>query len=217
MKNKFLRILVLVMLLALVVGTVPAMAASKKVKINAETLWADAYGFQISAENVPENAKVTSVKSSNKSVLKVKKYGDTFSDIIVFPGTKTGKAKITVKYKVGKNSYSVTSPNYTVKKFPNAIKSLKIKIGNSTKTVNLKKNKIDYIVNKFNETKATVTVKAASDWRVGSLHLYSGSTDKDIKSGKSFKVPKGENGEISIALQNKKSGAWFLYHIGLYR
>ena len=219
MKNKLLRILALAMLLALVVSAIPATAEAKKVSIKGQLLWAGAYGESITVKNAPEGAVVTSVKSSNKSVLKVNQYGDTFDDISVTP-KKAGKAKITVKYKVGKNSYSVTSANFTVKKFPKAIKSLKV----NGKSVSLTKDKFDYPLFDYAKTKGTITVKAASGWKVSKLVLFpdpdynpSSTYRKTVKNGKSFNIPSDGSYCVDITMTNKKTNDVFVYHVGFFR
>lgn len=220
MKNKLLRILALVMLLALVVGAMPAMAASKKVRIKGQTLWIGAYGDDITVQNAPKSARVVSVKSSNKSVLKVYKDGNTFDDISVSPGKKTGKATITVKYTVGKDSYSVTSDPFTVKKFPKAIKSLKV----NGKSVNLSRDAFDYPLFGYAKAKGTITVKAASGWKVSKLVLFpdpdynpASAYRKTVKNGKSFNIPKDGSYCVDITMTNKKTKDVFIYHVGFYR
>ena len=220
MKNKLLRILALVMLLALVVGAIPAMAASKKVRIKGGNLWIGAYGDGITVLNAPKNARVVSVKSSNKSVLKVSIDGNTFDDISVTPGKKAGKAKITVKYKVDQNSYSVTSDSFTVKKLPKAIKSLEV----NGKSISLTKNKFDYPLFDYTNTKGTITVKAASGWKVSKMVLFpdpdynpASTYRKTVKNGKSFNIPNDGSYCVDITMTNKKTKDVFIYHVGFFR
>lgn len=200
MKKRALRTAVLCLLMALLLGLTPALAA--KGSINAETLWLGGMGTQIFFDNVPDNAKVISVKSSKPSVLSADKWGSTIYDMAVFPEG-IGKSKVTVKYKVGKKTYTI-SGTYTVKKFPTVFSTLKVngKKIRSSDTKNL------YFIENYKKTSATLTFKAKSPWKVlnADLHILETEKRSEVTSGKAFKIPKGKDAEVSIYLRNKKTG-----------
>ena len=116
--------LILIVLLLTTIAT-PALAAKAKPSIIPTTLWAKCDYFEsVRFRNMPEKAKLISIKSSNTKVIKVVKEGSGIYDNYLEP-LKAGKAKITVKYKIGSKSNTI-SATYTVKKYPNPLQSVEV-------------------------------------------------------------------------------------------
>lgn len=149
-----------------------------------------------------EVKKVTSVKSSDETIIKTKK-GDYEIELY---GKKIGEARITVKY-VGQNGKKGTfSKTFKVKKYPNAIKSLKV----NGKKVDLKKNRFEYSV-KTNKTKVAVKIDVKDGWEVNYVNFeLIGKSNKFIEGSKAKKyVTKG----TSVSFPKKYSGINFLIQL----
>ena len=204
--KKFTRILSLLLaLLTLVCAAVPALAAPRPA-IEPRTLWAGCeYYSGVDFVDMPESAKIVSIKSANKSVIKVVKEGSGLYDHYLEP-LKAGKSKITVKYKY-KGKTATISATYTVKKYPNPMTWVKV----NGKKLNIKANKYYYDFEKYTKTKATVTIKLAKGWSIVDTWGFIQDPDDDStfeefspKSGKAFKLPKGYMGCVFFTLGNKK-------------
>lgn len=130
------------------------------------------------------NMEPVEVKSSNTKVLAVKKQKDNTSiyGYNLVP-KKPGKAVITAKIKVNGEEKTFKA-TYTVKKFPNALKSLKV----GGKTINLKKNKT-YAQVKTGKKTAKVEYKIAKGWKVKCVY-YNGKKYVNLKSGGTVSTPK---------------------------
>ncbi len=189
MNKRFSKILSL-MLAAVVafgmigVGTFNTYAAGKW-KLDCSSRWAGGecyfYVYDSSTDDWTE-ATITSIKSSNKKVISVKK--NTYDGEVYFTTKckKAGKSKITVKYKTPAGKTGKITKTFRVKKYPNEIKSLVI---NGDK-VNISKNKFEY--QDFSK-KTSVSIKAAlkSGWKI--RDIYSVYYDKNWKD-KKVKVTK---------------------------
>lgn len=168
------------------------------------------------------NLAITSVVSSNSSVLKVNKWGtnkDLSSYSVQTP--KAGKATLKVAYK--QNGVSKTiSATYTVKKFSDGISSITFN-GASMKVPTSKAaiNTDDCF--QFKGIKATLVVKTKNGWETSHIHGYfyknnsSANQEAEITNGKSFYIKKGYQGTISINFYNSKTGENFWYRLGVYR
>lgn len=164
-----------------------------------------------------EKQKVVSIKSSNTKVLGVTKSGKYLNDCKLKP-KKAGKSTVTATMLINgkKQKFKAT---YVVKKYPNALKELKV---DSTK-VNLKKNKFNATL-KLKKNKVKVTFKAAKGWKVKKctctyLDTY-GDDRYTFKSGGTVYVPSGMDSEgeypdwafVTIVLTNKKKDT-FTYEL----
>ena len=209
--------LILIVLLLTTIAT-PALAAKAKPSIIPTTLWAKCDYFEsVRFRNMPEKAKLVSIKSSNTKVIKVVKEGSGIYDNYLEP-LKAGKAKITVKYKIGSKSNTI-SATYTVKKYPNPLQSVEV---NGTK-VNIKANKFFYTVDGYTENSAKVKVKLAKGWKIASTWGYKENPFADgsfeeftPKNGKSFTIPEEYNAGVFFTLENSKKES-FQYGINFYR
>lgn len=207
MKKQILRIVAVLLLLATMTMFVPASAASAKPELRKFMLWEN-NEFTIGAEldNWPEGARIISVKSSKPSVVKAS-FSNASSTYINLKAGKTGKATVTVKYSLNGKKKSISTV-YTVKKYPNAITTLKI----NGKSVNLKKNKWQYNLKSYNKSNMTVIFKPSSGWKVINSYFSGAAGTVQIKSGKSFAVERTDYALINLLFINKK-GEKFFYHI----
>lgn len=144
-------------------------------------IWMGVKEVYLEPSGIRGSTKVVSIKSSKKAVLGVRK-GETLGNCTVIP-KKPGSAKVTVVVQINGKKQSF-SANYTVKKFPNALKELKV---NNTK-VNLKKHKFGAEV-KTGKNKVKVKYKIAKGWKVKCVY-YNGNKDVSLKSGGTVSTPK---------------------------
>ena len=216
MKSKFLKVLSLCMLLALVVGAVPAFAIEeiKTGYMPEQTFWAGERTWSIGIYGTPDGAKLVSVKSSKPKVLKVTKTSSDPLDGISWTPLKPGTSKVSVTYKDKEGKKTTISANYTVKKMPSPFSKLKVN-GKSVKPSSMKNI---YSFNKYTKTSATITFKAKSGWKVveKGFEVF-GKDRKTLKSGKKYKIPKGKDAYAVIGLQNKKTGDRVVYFFEFYR
>lgn len=211
------RAISLLTALALVLGTVFATtgqveAASKApAKMVVETLWVgDWSSANVEFDNWKnyDKAKLLSIKSSNKKVIKVKKYGSKMYDQS-FEMKKPGKSKITIVYKLNGKKYTMKA-TYTVKKYPKPLKSVAV----NEKKISLNKNKYQYYKENYKKTTAKVKVQPAAGWKIQHVYAdtYNGKKFKEIKvskkaiqNGKTFKFPKKDKElYVGVTLVNKK-------------
>lgn len=225
MKSNMRKIATLLLVVALMLSVIPAQQAdaasgiyySKKVTKYLGTDWNDQGYLTIS--NMTTKQKVTSVKSSDTSVVEIitvgkyknvsttikanasegeKKGKSSYADAtIIYKGKKPGKSVIS--FKIGSKTYKST---ITVKKRPNALKSVKITGINGGKDLAsaLNKSADCYINIKSNDVKkAKLSVTAAKGWKVTSVeftnntsryykgYYYIPKTTKSLTFGKLIK------------------------------
>lgn len=150
-----------------------------KLKLSSEKVWerSEKKEFDVVGEVNLRGFPVVSLKSSKPDVVKVKK-GKLFEDCYWIP-KKAGKSKITVVLKINGVNHSL-SGTYTVKKYPNALKLLKV----DGKKVNFKKYPFLY-KKKAKKRWVKLEYKLTKGWKlVGAC--YTGNEDwdvVDIKSG----------------------------------
>lgn len=178
-------------------------ASNAPAKLKAGTLWLgdEVYGG-VDYETVRDGVKLVSVKSSKPSVIRAMKDSDSneFYANTIMP-VKLGKSKITVTYKYKGKKYT-TSATYTVKKYPNPFKSIKVN-GNK---IDLKANRYSYNVEKFKKSRVKVQFSLASGWKLTRGYTYG----KDyslvpVKNGSTVKVPKGDEWTcIFLEVTNRK-------------
>ena len=208
----------LLALVTLACACAPAIAEELKPSIIPCTLWADCeYSFGIEFSDMPETAKLVSVKSSNPSVLRATKCGSEIYATDLVP-LKPGKAKVTVKYKLNGKS-SAISAVYTVKEYPNPMTYVKV----NGQKIDIKAQKYYFDIFKYAKTKATVTVKPARGWKIDGTWGFTAKEGEgeDIKefypkSGKSFKIGKDEYCCVFFTLANTL-GEDIQYGIRFYR
>lgn len=213
MKRKFRIATVLMLLIGLLSAAAFTVSAeSNKIKLETHTYWAGTPGaYTVFSENLPDSAKLVSIKSSKPGVLKAEKWGSGKWDCVVIP-LKKGKSKVTVTYKIKGKKVKVSGV-FTVKPYPNAIKKLVY----NGKKISLKKNK--YEADKISKTTKKVSIKVtpAKGWKLRDpIEILSeGGTYKDLKNGKSVKIsPKKPRVAALITLENKK-GEEFEYFINI--
>ena len=179
-------------------------------------LWVGAGKSPVVAANLPGNAKSFTVESGSRNVLKVGKqqgfgpYGWWMQPV------KAGKAKITLKYKTGSKSRKV-SGTFTVKKYPDPFEYIKI----NGRKVDLKKNRVNCIVQNYKKKTITVNFKLKKGWKVSGL---SGSRvkgedwiDLTWKKNKAISLKGYDAADLVIDLKNKNTGLECDYEIPVSR
>ena len=214
--KKLSFVLVLAFILATIIPVTYTEAAGNKPKIVTRTLWVgSSIVSSIEIENFPDNAKIISIKSSRPKVVGVDFCGPKPYDNVLH-GLKPGKSKITIKYKVGKKTKTISAV-FTVKAYPKAISSLKI---NGKKTSLKSFNGSVYVEQKT--LAASVDLKPAKGLKIQDVYAYKmkAYSDKQVqfkfKNGKKFTVKKGYVADLSYTLINKK-GETLLVGVSLYR
>ena len=212
MKRRIALLLLAVLVMLAVVPVSGAVAESAKLKMETHTYWAnEPFGYTVFTENLPDNAKLVSAKTSNPKVLTIEKWGSGKWDVCVSPH-KPGKSVVTVVYKFGGKKHTVKG-TFTVKKYPNALKALTL----NGKPIDLKNNK--YEADCTANGKSTVTIKAtpAKGWKVlNPIEIRSeGYSYKTVKNGRSAKISLKKKGvEAEVVLVNSL-GEEFGYYIKL--
>lgn len=166
--------------------------------------------YQLDVEGMPYNAKLISAKSSNPKIIAIKTGVKEKNDIVV-RALKAGTVTITIKYKVGKKTYTVKD-KLTAKKFPRIFKSLKV----AGKTVDLKKDVGGYTLKKFKKTTAKIEIVPANGWEIGNIRGYIGGKSVSITNGKNFSIPKKKDAYINVSAYNDE-GEYLYYVIEIKR
>ena len=207
---KKLSVLLLALLL-IVPGIKVSSAATKPVTLYKDIRWkGDEYlyccNFNADAE-VESNAVVESITSSKKSVIKVVNKGTGLYEHYLVP-KKTGKTKITIKYSYLGTQYKV-SATYTVKKYPNPFKYLKVD-GKKIKTT---KYKYSRTIKNYKKATAKIQLKLKSGWKIYDAVWSNNEELVGVTGKKTFTVNVHEEDctEIFFILKNKKK------HVMIYR
>lgn len=212
MKRNTMKIASLCLIVLLLSSLATAALAAPKPQLLMRTFWAgeQTWGFQI--EDMPEGAKIVSVKSSNPKVLKA--YSGSSSDnLLFFDPLKPGKSKVTVTIKDGSKT-STLSAVYTVKKFPSTIATLKV----NGKAIKHAESKNVFFVRNYKPTETTVTFKPKKGWSVTYSYVCIDYEEPvDIKSDKSFNIPKGKNADVVIGMMDTKTKEDIVYFIYFIR
>ena len=217
--KRFTRILSLLLVVFALAGLAgSALAATLKPAIEPRTLWAGCeYYSSVDFVDMPENAKILSVKSSRPGIIKAHRESSNIYDNYLEP-LKAGKSKITVKYKY-EGKTSTISATFTVKKYPNPLTSVTV----DGKARNLKANPYYLDINKYKGTKPLVKVKLAKGWKIAYTWGYTekpGAEDSfkefNPRNGRSFKLPKGYEAGVFFTMANAK-GEEIQYGIHFYR
>lgn len=191
---------VLALAVAVTLAAPASVQAASKAKMKNQSFW-EGITEEIVIDNYPAKAKVVSVKSSKPGVIKVVGKGKDLGDHLL-ELKKPGKSKITVKYKVGKKTTTLSAV-YTVKKYPNPYKSIQV----NGEDLDIKNNPFFTRKNGYKESTATIKVNPKSGWKIKEiLSSDIGSYDMKkvkTKNGQAFKIP--EKGiRINFILVNKK-------------
>ena len=210
MKKAFSRILTLCLLLCLLASVAaPGLAAAKPTIANS-TLWAGVGKSAVLVQNLPGNAKSFSITSSRKDIIKVGCGDRNDPSTLWLKPLKVGKSKITVKYKAGGKSYSVSS-TFTVKKYPNPLAWVKV----NGKKIDLKKNKLGYDLESYTKKKLTVDYALSSGWKVRRrfVSMFVDNDIKDVawKKGKAIDLSNVPAAIVTLVLYNSKTDDEFLY------
>ena len=209
MKKRIVAVLLLTMLLSTLFV---AEAEKLDLRMETHTYWENApYMYTVFTENLPEDAKLVSIKSSNPSVLKAEKWGSDKWDAVVGP-LKPGTSTITVVYKIKGKKVTVNG-TFTVKKSPNAIKALTL----NNQAINVKKNRFEAKCYDLAANKITIKVTPASGWKLaGPIEILSeGCSYKTVKNGKTVKISLKKPRVAALITLRNKLNEEFEYELNL--
>ncbi len=219
MKHNWIRLLSLTLLLTLLAGAVPALAAAKPAIEKPDVFWQGDWQMVV-VKNLPKSAVITSVKSSKTSVIEVTE-GDEERPWYLH-AIKAGSSKITVKYKLKSGTIKSVSATFKVKKYPNAIKFIKL----NGKKLDIKpEENVDHQIHGYKKTTTTLQVAANTGWKVDQIFLFlnkGGETVKELditkKNGKSIKTPKSYDVlQYLILFTSTKTGEMYPSVVSLFR
>lgn len=212
MKRNIMKITSLCLIVLLLSALATTAVAAPKPQLPMRTFWAGEQTWGLQVEDMPEGAKIVSVKSSNPKVLKAYNEGSE-EGILFFDPLKPGKSKVTVILNNGGKNTTLTAV-YTVKKFPSTFATLKV----NGKAIKPTEYKNIYRVKNYKPTKTTVTFKPKKGWSVTFSYVSIDYKEpSDIKSGKSFNIPKGKNAYVGIGMTNTKTKEDVIYFIDFIR
>lgn len=191
MKHSWIRLLSLTLLLALLAGAMPALAADApfidRPQDHGDVFW-QGMRVMIQVRNLPEGATVISAKSAKPSIIRIDDFGDGMFHMF---GVKGGKSKVTARYRLKNGKVKSVSANVTVKNYPKAIKSIALN-GKKLRITPTQAN--DYRVDNYNNTATTLKVTPNSGWKLESLELImigdAGSKRITPKNGKKVSTPR---------------------------
>lgn len=213
MKKRIAIVTLLAIVLSLMLAaSSAALAKGLDLKLETHTYWEkDPSCYTVFTENLPENAKLVSIKSAKPKVLRAEKWGSGKWDCGVVP-LKAGKSKVTVVYKISGKKVTV-SGTFTVKKYPNAIKKLTF----NKKAIDLKKYPFE--IDNFKQAAKTITIKVtpASGWKlVSPIEILSeGCSYKTVKNGKSVNISLKKPRVSALITLHNKLGEEFEYFINI--
>ncbi len=196
-----------------------------------DTLWTGETGWVwVYDENSEEwtEALITYMTSSDPAVVKIEKDDGYYEDDQEFTaycmkGKGAGTATVTVEYDTPDGETGIFTKEVTVKKYPYAIKSLKV----NGKKVTVSKHKYD-VTKKVSKSKATVNIKmalkkgwkissvGATKWTKGGSMSSAKVTKKMLTKGSAIKFPK-KYAELWITVGLKKGSDYFTYTFDFYR
>ena len=191
MRKVSFRLFSLMLLAALLCGSVPALAAAKPALKVPELFWQGDW-VKVEVTNLPKGAAITSVKSAKPSIIQVID-GDAERPFFLH-GLKGGRSKITVRYRLKSGATRSVAATVTVKKYPNAIKSIKL----NGKALPIKPaENIEYQIQGYKKTATTVRIAPNTGWKVDRITLFMEdgqgqvkNLDLTKKNGRSVATPK---------------------------
>lgn len=210
MRNRVLRMLALALLMVLAVSALPAMAAESRASIVTRVLYVNCGSREIEMKNWTWREEIVSVVSSRPQIIKVMNRKELW-----LTPKRQGQAKITVKYKLNGRTYS-TSATYTVKRYPNAVRSLKV----NGENIPLRGDDKVCFGGCLGEDAVTIIdLKPASGWSIAKIDAYywnesrgTGPKTITVKNNKRFRIPKGCCVRVFYTLVNRRYGT-FEYEI----
>ena len=149
-----------------------------------------------------ENYKITDLKSSNKKVLTVSTFYDSYTYLDI-RARAPGKATITFKAKVGSKTYSYKC-NVVVHKYENPAKSLKIGKTNYASEFSY----IEYFTLRARKNlKGKLAITTNKNWKIKDIEVYDYRTTerREVKNNKTITLNKGQ--VLWVTFINKKTGA----------
>jgi hypothetical protein len=219
MKRNLYRLLALTLLLTFIAGTFPALAAAKVAIVKPETFWQGDWQ-RVMLENLPKGAAIASVKSSRTDIIQVVEADENRPWML--HALAGGKSRITVRYTLKSGAAKSVSATFTIKKYPNAIKYIKL---NGKKLPIKPAEDIQYLLQGYNKTATRLTVAANTGWKIEKITLYLDKidgTEKELdvtkKNGKSIKTPRSYHViQYLILFRNTKTGVIYHSVVTLFR
>lgn len=216
MKHCWIRLLALTLLLTLLAGALPAFAAAKVAIVKPDVFWQGDWQ-RVELVNLPKGAAISSVKSARTDIIQVNDGEPWYMHAV-----SAGKSRITVKYKLKSGAVKSVSAIFTVKKYPNAIKSIKL---NGKKLPIKPAENVEYQVHGYKKTATALEVAANTGWKVDQITLFFNKgrdTVKEVditkKNGKSVKTPKSYDVlQYLILFKNARTGAVYPSVVTLFR
>ena len=203
MKKKVKLCLMMLLLSVVCISGVSSNAKGVRPKIARKTVWmygkdsyVSAYDFYAEEKDVVAPDTFISIKSSNKNVLEVASQDKKYNNF-AFKAKKTGKSKITIKYKYKGKVYKETA-TVKVKKFSNPIKKATL----NGKDITKKLKKGYYENYKYNKGKIKVNLKLKKGWKI-KMVTYTYPSYEYIKNGQSVSIPKKQYTRVRYILVNK--------------
>lgn len=191
--------------------------------------WVDLWAYEPEGYDVArfltsgdESLEITKVTTSDSAVLKVETVDSekNFWSYRVYP-RKAGSATLAVTYSQNGASKTI-SAKYTVKTFPNAIKSLKFN-GESMAVPTSQNPSGSHGCFGFKGTSGKVQVELAAGWSIGSFsgYFYDKNSNSlgnlEITNGKAFTIPaKASYGFVNLDIYST-NGDNFYYSLGIQR
>lgn len=156
--------------------------------------------------DIPDKCTLVSVKSSNTKVLEAEKDGTSLYNLHLEP-KKVGKSTVTVKYKYKGKTYTIRKV-CKVKKYPDAIKSLKVN-GRSVDLDN-EEFRFDYDISEYKKTSAKIKLTPDSGWKIQSVDMtIFNDTYDNYKEIKPSVIKKG----TAISCSKKKCSYCVFIHL----
>ena len=214
MKKIFKKVLSIVLAILFVVGffsqgDAQAAAGVGKITFMSKTAFlsggkTDVNSFLLYGSE-PVDYELVSVKSSNSKMIKISTFKDQNGTHFFMEPKKLGKCKLTVTYKY-KGKKKTVKANFTVKKYVNPCKSIKV----NGKSIDLKSNNIDYYLHNYKKSSLKIKLTLKKGWSIE----YASCTRKmgdylDISSdtllkGKKINIGKGESPSVCLNFINEK-------------
>lgn len=202
-------------------GSVETFAASWAIDISSKVFVGQVRNVSVSKSG--KTGDISSVKSSSSSIIKVISHGSGSDKWYEIEPLKTGKAKLTVKFRTDSGKSKTLKKTLTVKKYPKQIKSLKV----NGKKIDTGKNKYEYSKAGYTKTSAAIKMSVKDGWTIysvtGTLYDSKAKKSKDIKNvkkkitkGKEISFPK-EYDNLNVYINMSKDDLFISYYVNLNR
>lgn len=183
-------------------------------------------GYYDSDKEKSYEGRITSVSSSNKSVVGITKESvidDKGKKVYIYylNFKKPGTSKLTVRYTRPNGKKATIKKTLRVNKYPKMVKSLKV----NGKSVSLSKYKFRYTVNSYKKSSVKIKMAAKSGWKIrdvtadyyGKQYKYSELKKSVVTKGSSVSFPKKYRSVIFYIYMEDKDGNTVSYEVDFFR